>query len=136
MTVGNNLIAKIKDKGWTIKSTAEKAKIPLPTINNILYGTSEGSVSTLNKLAKALDCTVDDLVVDSEVESKVGQDLELLKECLSIYDEYIKQKGLKFSREKSMKIVDNLVSLYSKKKEKGLDYKVDQDTIEWIIENL
>lgn len=47
----------------SIDALSKKAELPVATINNIRMGhTSDIKVSTLNALAKALGCTMDDLI--------------------------------------------------------------------------
>lgn len=62
-----NLKRIMKRKGVGNKALAEKAGIPIGTLNKIIYGeTTNPSLDTLTALSRALDCTLDELVEDME----------------------------------------------------------------------
>ena len=62
---GINLKRIMKKKGIGNKALAEKASIPIGTLNKIIYGeTTNPSLDTLVALAHALDCSLDDLLSD------------------------------------------------------------------------
>jgi transcriptional regulator with XRE-family HTH domain len=132
---------KVKDylekKGWSIVTAAEKSGLPLPTIKSIIYGKSANQrITTLEKLAKAFDCNVGDLIGDNEDANSEKLDLELFKECLDTVESYLTRNNLEFSKDKTMKIIDSLFSLAFRKKKKNISYKADDETIDWIIDNV
>lgn len=128
----------MKERGWSTVTTSERSGLPVVTIKSIIYGKSSGQrITTLEKLAKAFDCTVNDLITDTDAkESKNGQfNADLFKECLDAVEIYLEKKNLIYKKEKVMKVIENLSSLFSKKKNKNIPYTIDDDVIEWIINN-
>lgn len=72
--------AIMKEKKIGNKALAERTRIPLNTINNIIYGyTANPSLETMRTISIALDCTLDDLADNVEDSSS---DLELAIEML------------------------------------------------------
>ena len=127
----------IKDKGWSIVTTAQKSGIPLATVKSIIYGKSTNQkISTLEKLADAFDCNVSDLTGETSNAKNQEIDFDLFKECMYRLEEYVSSKHLMLSEEKKMRTVDNLFSLYIKKKQHNNQYTIDDDTIDWMINNL
>jgi len=136
--VKTKVLNYMKERGWSTVTTSERSGIPVVTIKSIIYGKSSGQrITTLEKLAKAFDCTVNDLITDTDAkESKNGQfNADLLKECLDAVEIYLEKKNLIYKKEKVMKVIENLSSLFSKKKNKNIPYTIDDDVIEWIINN-
>lgn len=108
------------------------------TIKSIVYG-KEGSghrTSTLEKLAKAFNCSVSSLVSEDNDEKDQQVDTDLFKQCLDAVASYCERKEIVCERNKMMRVVENVVSLYSKKKAKNISYVIDDDTIEWLMGNL
>lgn len=136
MSVAKNLIEKIEEKGWTYAATAKRSNISISTLNNIIYGESKGSIETLAKLADTLGCRVSDLKegVGDEDLPKSTFDEEIFGYCFNRYAEFIKNKGLKISQERSTRVISKLTSFCKKKKSKNSPYHVDDDLIEWVIE--
>lgn len=127
----------IKDKGWSIVTTAQKSGIPLATVKSIIYGKSTNQkISTLEKLADAFDCNVSDLTGETSNAKNQEIDFDLFKECMYRLEEYVSSNHLMLSEEKKMRTVDNLFSLYIKKKQHNNQYTIDDDTIDWMINNL
>jgi DNA-binding Xre family transcriptional regulator len=134
---------KVKDylgeKGWSIVTASEKSGLPVTTIKSIIYGKSAGQrVSTLEKLAKAFDCSVNDLITDLDDGNQSNNeqlDTVLFKECIDAVELYLQHKPLSYSKQKIVVAVDSLFSLLIKKKRRNLPYSIDNDTIEWIFEN-
>lgn len=138
-SVKEKVVQYMHDRGWSIVETAKRAGLPLVTIKSIVYGKSSGhKTNTLDKLAKAFDCTIDNLVSDDVGEEGNNEilDKDLWKECLDAVDSYCVRKNVKCEKNKMMKVVESLVSLYGKKKAKKVSYIIDDDTIEWIIGNI
>ena len=64
---GKMILAKIrKEKGMTQEELASKVGVLNTSICNYETGIREPNIDTLKALAKALDCTVDELLADPE----------------------------------------------------------------------
>ena len=126
----------MREKGWSIVTTAERSGVPAATIKSIIYGKSTSQrVVTLEKLAKVFECSISDLVEETDGTESRRVDKELFKECLDAVELFLRQKNLEIHKEKLMMVIENLSSLLIKKKNKGLAYSIDDETIEWIIDN-
>jgi DNA-binding Xre family transcriptional regulator len=63
MAVQENVIYQIKKKGWSIVTASQRSGLPEITIKSIIYGKSNNQrLSTLEKLAKAFECNVNELI--------------------------------------------------------------------------
>lgn len=126
----------MRAKGWSIVTTAERSGVPAATIKSIIYGKSNNQkVTTLEKLAKVFECSINDLVEEADGVENRKVDAELFKECLDAVELFLRKKNLEIRKEKLMMVIENLSSLLIKKKNKGLVYSIDDETIEWIIDN-
>jgi DNA-binding Xre family transcriptional regulator len=130
----------MKEKGWSIVTTSERSGVPATTIKSIIYGKSSTQrIPTLEKLSKVFECSIDDLIADDNdksSEKKESLDRELFQQCLDAVESYIEIKGLKYEKDKVMKIIDSLFSLLLKKKNQNSSYEIDTATIEWIADNI
>jgi len=136
VSVKEKVSQRMREKGWSIVTTAERSGVPAATIKSIIYGKSNNQkVTTLEKLAKVFECSISDLVEEAEGVENRRVDKELFKECLDAVELFLSQKNLEIRKEKLMMVVENLSSLLIKKKNKGLTYSIDDETIEWIIDN-
>ena len=64
-TIGDKIKKLIKKKNMTQEELARKADIPYATLLKILNGTVENpTVKTMQKLAGALEVSVDDLLIE------------------------------------------------------------------------
>ena len=126
----------MRERGWSIVTTAERSGVPAATIKSIIYGKSTSQrIVTLEKLAKVFECSISDLTEESDEIKNRRFDKELFKECLDAVELFLRQKNLEIHKEKLMMVIENLSSLLIKKKNKGLAYSIDDETIEWIIDN-
>ena len=67
MALSTVIKRRMKQANMGNKELAEKAGIPLRTLNNILYGiTTNPTVTAITGIAHALGCTIDELVEDME----------------------------------------------------------------------
>lgn len=58
---------KMKEKNIGNKALSEKTGIALGTLNKIIYGESTNpTLSNVKAIARALDCTLDDLILSEE----------------------------------------------------------------------
>jgi len=80
MSLAENLKALQTQRNLTTAEFAEKANLPVDTINKIRSGSTQNpNMDTLKRMAAALDCSVDTLVGDGLPEENVR---ELLPEVL------------------------------------------------------
>jgi len=63
MSLGENLKALRKKKGWTQQQLAEAAGIKLTHISTLEKNDSDPKLSTIGKLIEALGCSANDLIV-------------------------------------------------------------------------
>lgn len=67
MALSEVIKRRMKEANIGNKELAEKADIPLRTLNNILYGvTTNPTMTAITGIAHALGCTIDELVQDME----------------------------------------------------------------------
>lgn len=65
-TIGDKIKKLIKEKGMTQEELARKADIPYATLIKIVGGNVDNpTVRTIQKLAKALNVSVDELLTES-----------------------------------------------------------------------
>lgn len=68
MALGLAIKRRMKDKKIGNKDLSEMTGISLSTLNNIIYGvTKDPSVNVIMQIAKALDCSLDELVEDMDL---------------------------------------------------------------------
>ena len=65
-TFVKNLISRRKEMGMSALEFSEFAKIKYPTLRDIEHGSSSGSLKTLQKIASALNTTIDALNATAE----------------------------------------------------------------------
>jgi len=140
MSIKEKVSRHMKEKGWSIVTTSERSGVPAVTIKSIIYGKrSTQRISTLEKLAKVFECTIDDLIAEeneNKVLDKKSLDKELFQQCLDAVESYIEENDLIYDKEKVAKIIDSLFSLLLKKKNQNSSYEIDNATIEWIADNI
>lgn len=66
MSISNNLKIIRSQRGMTQGSLAEKAGIELTQVSRIERGASEPKLETIKKLAIALSCSTDELIMDDK----------------------------------------------------------------------
>lgn len=135
--IGDQVARKIKDKRWSIVTTASRSGVPIATLKSIIYGyANEPKVQVLEKLANVFDCNISDLVGANQVDNcNVAVDLALFEECHHALEAYVERHG-EVAKDKKMQAIDYLMSLFAKKKAKNMTYQIDDDVIEWILDNL
>jgi transcriptional regulator with XRE-family HTH domain len=63
--LARNIFMRRKAKGWkSAIKFAEHAGVPYPTFRDIEGGISGGRMENIEKIARALDCSVSDLYID------------------------------------------------------------------------
>jgi transcriptional regulator with XRE-family HTH domain len=141
-TVGKKVLEYISNHGWSVPTTAKRSGLPIPTVKNIIYGSSlTHKKQTLEKLANAFGCKVEDLNDYSENTAtprvkKDNHDFEVLDECFDAIKSFISRRKLSYSNKQLMKVVDNLSSFVIKKRVTDPSYKIRDDIIECILDNL
>jgi len=143
--VGKKILERINSHGWSVPTTSKRSGLPIPTIKNIIYGSSlTHKKQTLEKLANAFGCKVEDLNDYSEgspsqVTDQVAQgnqDLEILDECFDAIKSYVGRRNQPYNNKQVMKVVDNLSSFVIKKRAIDPSYKIRDDIIELILDNI
>lgn len=81
-----NLVAFITDNKMTIKEVSDLSGVPIATINSLLYGrTTKPMLSTVVKLAKGLELSIDELVgISSDDIKELKKGIDLPKNKLAI----------------------------------------------------
>lgn len=143
-----NLRAQIKNRiesmGVNIRALERKAGLNTGAVNNILNGASANpTAETLNALANAFGCTIDELLarktnqvtsISSDNKFKSFQPYEWHHSLyISIINELKKQlskRQLSIDAEKALHLI-NEVYLYSLKKHKET---ADESLIEWLLD--
>lgn len=75
-----NLFMYVGDSDITIKDISEKADIPFSTLNSLLYGkTNDPKLSTVVKLAHALEVSVDELIGAETIKGKTQESLSICR---------------------------------------------------------
>jgi transcriptional regulator with XRE-family HTH domain len=135
--VKENVVHHMKKRGWSIATTSERSTIPVATLKNIVYGkNTDQRLTTLEKLANVFECSISDLIGETEnIKEKRKVDQDLFRECLDSVESFLKNNNIRINKEKLTQVVDKIYSLVEKKKTKGLKYVIDDDTIEWILDN-
>ena len=88
-------IVELRDaKGWTNQKLADESGVPLSTVIRICNGqTDNPNIKTIEDLARALGCTIDELTGIKQVEQKFAPDdnlIQLYKDIIRTKDKYIK----------------------------------------------
>jgi transcriptional regulator with XRE-family HTH domain len=93
-TFAKNVVARRSKLGWTGEQLAEKAEISYSAVRDIEAGVSNGRESSKIAIAKALNCTVDDLNRDETTSpgivelalaiAKLKEELEYYKNSLRV----------------------------------------------------
>jgi transcriptional regulator with XRE-family HTH domain len=131
---------RIKAMDLNVRALERKAGLNIGTVNNILHGISTNpTAETLIALAKAFECTLDDLINQNNT-NKLEGDLKNFKifqwnpslflSIISELNKQLKNKHLSIDSEKALLII-NEIYLYSLKKNKDI---VDESLVEWLLE--
>lgn len=89
---GEKILRIMKEKKITNKQLSARSKVPLGTLNKILYGnTREPSVNTVRNIARALGCALEDFwdSTGNEAPHTVDHrlDSETLRKVREIYED-------------------------------------------------
>jgi transcriptional regulator with XRE-family HTH domain len=84
-----NLFQYVDDKEITLTEIADKAGIPLSTLNSFLYGnTSDPKLSTVVKLSRALEISIDELIGAETITDKQRESISICRN-LPEHDVYL-----------------------------------------------
>lgn len=72
MTIGDRIKQKRLNREWSQAYLAERAKIAQPSLCSLETNQTKPKVETLQKIAKALHCTINDLVGEEEENERVA----------------------------------------------------------------
>jgi len=73
MTIGENIKKLREAKGWSQQRLADELDMSRPTITQFERGTRNFSVQLGRLIAKALDCTLNDLIDEGPGPSQSGE---------------------------------------------------------------
>lgn len=95
-----------KNAGMTIEDLSERSGIPVSTLKKICAGiTANPSLDTVKAIAKALDCSLDDLAAEHKPQIIAAaahfDPQKLTEEGRLMYEQYIQYLAEKFMDEKS-----------------------------------
>ena len=74
--MGSNIIKILAEKKWSQRKLAGASGLDPVYINRIINEKRDVRISTATKLARALDCTIDDLFPATEVPDIKSMDIE------------------------------------------------------------
>jgi transcriptional regulator with XRE-family HTH domain len=78
--MGSNIIKILAEKKWSQRKLAGASGLDPVYINRIINEKRDVRISTASKLAKALDCTIDDLFPTTEIHETRRMDIEETEE--------------------------------------------------------
>jgi DNA-binding Xre family transcriptional regulator len=108
--IADNIKLKIKKKGWSIVEASKKSKVPIATLNGILYNEKKGiNLDTIKKISDILECSVSELIGDKQYEPN-----EFLKESIIELNKYCYENNIIIKPENTEKIIDEINYLISK----------------------
>jgi len=128
----------MEEKSITANALEKKAGVKVSSVQNIIYGRSKNpGIDTVKAIAKALGCTLYDLMDDEVMPSFPSAEqiekewnMALFIDALKSVEVLTKQKGLKPSYKTALALA-NEVYAYSKLSNKGT---ADLDFTRWLFE--
>lgn len=137
-----NLKNLMKERGWSMKHTAEMAELPLPTLRSIIYGQSKNQKqTTLSKIAKAFQCSIDSLSTESDNDNYRNisfneQDIVTIINSYDILKKYLADANSSISKDKQAKVVSKLISLCAVNDNHNQKFSPDSAFIKWLIDQV
>ena len=142
--IGSNIKKKILENGVSVHSLEKKAGLKQSAIQNILYGKSKKpSLHLIQSIAKALNCTVSELLGEEFTESSHSEikekkkdpqiefwNIDLYIETINVVNILSKKKRIQWSKSTFFNCVEE-VYLYSLKNNKT---KPDKHFTDWLID--
>jgi transcriptional regulator with XRE-family HTH domain len=130
---------KADKKNITIRKLEALAGVKVGTFANILYGKSlRPSVDTMQRLAIALNCSVNDLITIESLETPKDEpynqiwDAELFGESVIYITNISKQKRIGLTKEKLIALAEEAYGYSQKTGRKSLD----KDFANWIVDKV
>lgn len=128
----------MEEKSITANALEKKAGVKVSSVQNIIYGRSKNpGIDTVKAIAKALGCTLYDLIDSEEASSfHIAEQTEkewsmpLFIDALKSVEALMKQKGIKPSYKMALSFA-NEVYAYSKLSNKAT---ADYDFTRWLFE--
>lgn len=142
--IGERIREKLIEAGLSVHALEKKAGLRPSAIQNILYGKSKKpSINTIQAIARALNCTVPDLLEENEnpfqgisrqEEKYISQtnewNIDLYINTLKIVSNLLKNKNISLPKEKTLEYADEIYTYSLKTKSNA----VDEIFADWIIE--
>ncbi len=140
--IASQIKNRLLERGMSAHALEKHAGLKSSAVQNILNGRSKNpSITIIQAIAQALDCSVHDLIGEVSYENKDDNpqinklssspwNLELYLEVFETVTSILKIKKINLSKEKILEIVDE-VYLYA---QKGNQDKPDAQFAMWIIE--
>lgn len=143
-TLKTNIKNEMEKKSWSVHALERQAGLRPSAIRNILYGRSKNpSLSVIQSIANALECSVADLI-DEETEEKSKTDnvgkgenrdnlpwnQQLYLRCIHQFLATITERPIQLKRESIMSVIDDA---YFYSSVNNLE-KPDQNFLNWLIE--
>lgn len=128
---------KAEKKNIPIRKLEAIAGVKIGTFANILYGKSlRPSVDTMQRLAIALNCSVNDLITIDDLEAPKAEptaeiwDQELFSEAIVYITNIAKQKRAGLTKEKLLVLAEEAYGYSQKTGRRNLD----KDFANWIVD--
>ncbi len=140
--LGNRIKELINSKNLSMAKFEQIAGLKPGAARDIIIGNSRNpTINTLNKICKALACSLNDLVENEWTVQEVPLlnrygntewDVALFTKCAEIIEKYLQTYQLKFSLYKTLNLITELY-LHSLLKN---NRQIDKKSAEWSVEKL
>ncbi|MBS0186397.1 MAG: helix-turn-helix transcriptional regulator [Proteobacteria bacterium] len=134
----DQLEKKLKEKNLSPRGLETKAHLGTGVVRNILLGKSNPTFKTLEAIAHALECSVDDLISKETPEEILSSLLpkhiypwneEMYFQSFSTVKSYMHEHNLTLP---AKKVVEIIWALYTLSLSKSLNY-IDKDLCNWVF---
>ncbi len=137
---------KLDANGVTAYQLEKQLGLKRSAINNIIYGKSKSpGIEIISSIAKGLDCSINELICDSEESIKsapaasnnnnhdiIPENMKLYYSCLQLTSSLLKKRLLTLSPNDILRYVDEVYT-YSLK---SSDEEVDTKFAHWIVDKI
>jgi transcriptional regulator with XRE-family HTH domain len=142
MKIVSRMRKKMQEEGLSAYALEKRAGLKPSVVHNILQGRSKNpAISTLHSVAKALNCTVSDLIGEEAPSLSLPQqdsvsspifihNNELYINCLAYLCSFLKKRKIFLDRDQVLNYVNEIYAFSLKK---GSN-RVDAHFVEWIVE--
>lgn len=129
----NNIIELMQERNMTAYALSKKADIKLTSLQNILYDKSKNpTINVLSEIAKALDCSLLDLVEDDNYIKTGNWDINLYCETTIEVSKLILEKRIKLDYHNFLNIVREIYTYLYENNNK----KMDLNFCRWFLKNV